>query len=158
MPQKCTVCAHPKSFEINEAMVEGCRRSTVYERIDIYVGWYKEIHKTLGGPGDRCPECLLRFVRASKEAEPRLRIPASLGRRAIPRKVRSRIIARDGHTCSYCGGEGDLTHGPDGEWWRLDHVMPVSRGGSDEEDNLALACAGCNIRKSDHVDWGPDAA
>lgn len=30
----------------------------------------------------------------------------------------------------------------------IDHVVPVSRGGSDEVDNLRLACGWCNVSKS----------
>jgi len=29
----------------------------------------------------------------------------------------------------------------------VDHIIPVSRGGTDEEENLALACFHCNRRK-----------
>ncbi|MBA4067289.1 MAG: HNH endonuclease, partial [Isosphaera sp.] len=32
-----------------------------------------------------------------------------------------------------------------------EHVVPVSRGGSDGPDNLALACRACNARKGDAV-------
>lgn len=53
---------------------------------------------------------------------------------------RQNIFKRDGHTCQYCGSGKDLT---------LDHVMPRSRGGSSNWDNLATACKSCNNRKGD---------
>lgn len=31
----------------------------------------------------------------------------------------------------------------------LDHVVPRSQGGSDEDSNLVLACASCNCRRQD---------
>lgn len=31
----------------------------------------------------------------------------------------------------------------------IDHVRPVSQGGSDDFDNLAASCVECNIGKSD---------
>lgn len=31
--------------------------------------------------------------------------------------------------------------------WEVDHVIPVSRGGADTPDNLALACSRCNNQK-----------
>ena len=51
---------------------------------------------------------------------------------------RARIYERDGFACVYCGADGDLT---------LDHIIPRSRGGSDDDDNLATACRRCNCRK-----------
>lgn len=32
-------------------------------------------------------------------------------------------------------------------WLQIDHVTPISRGGSDTEDNLCLACELCNQYK-----------
>jgi hypothetical protein len=43
----------------------------------------------------------------------------------------------DGDPCSYCGG-------PAGE---KDHIIPVSRGGTGDWDNLAAACRKCNASK-----------
>lgn len=33
----------------------------------------------------------------------------------------------------------------------VDHVIPLSKGGVDSPDNLALACFHCNRRKSNHL-------
>lgn len=33
----------------------------------------------------------------------------------------------------------------------IDHVIPLARGGSDDPDNLALACFHCNRRKADKL-------
>ena len=43
--------------------------------------------------------------------------------------------------CLYCGSHfhrGELTR---------DHVMPVSKGGRDEWENVVTACWSCNVRK-----------
>jgi len=49
------------------------------------------------------------------------------------------VFERDGYACTYCGDEpGDL---------HCDHVVPLSRGGSSELNNLTTACAPCNIDK-----------
>lgn len=55
------------------------------------------------------------------------------------RVVRERAQLR----CEYCHAD---------ERWQfirftIDHVLPLSAGGSDEVDNLALACRNCNERR-----------
>ncbi len=42
--------------------------------------------------------------------------------------------------CAYC--EVDLN-----EYYHVDHMIPLSRGGADSADNLALACQPCNQHK-----------
>ena len=54
--------------------------------------------------------------------------------------TRQNIFKRDGHRCQYCNTTDDLT---------LDHVMPKSRGGKTNWDNLLTACKRCNSRKGD---------
>ncbi len=36
--------------------------------------------------------------------------------------------------------------------FEVDHTTPLSKGASDELNNLALSCRICNLRKSDHTD------
>ena len=57
------------------------------------------------------------------------------------KQLRSTVFERDNYTCQYCGAHGGSLH--------CDHVMPVSRGGSNELSNLATACATCNQAKHD---------
>lgn len=64
-------------------------------------------------------------------------------RRNFPARTRIAILARDRHECVYCGDR----QGP----FEIDHVIPWSRGGSDEEANLATACRACNQDKSDRT-------
>ncbi|KAM0861752.1 hypothetical protein ACQ4PT_045681 [Festuca glaucescens] len=51
---------------------------------------------------------------------------------------RKNILYRDHFTCQYCPSEDDLT---------IDHVIPTSRGGKWEWENLVTACSRCNSRK-----------
>ncbi len=39
-----------------------------------------------------------------------------------------------------------------GARFHLEHIVPASRGGTTDLENLAWACPGCNLRKSDRVD------
>lgn len=53
--------------------------------------------------------------------------------------LRDRVFERDDFTCTYCGAhDGKL---------ECDHVVPVSRGGTNDEANLATACKPCNSSK-----------
>lgn len=53
------------------------------------------------------------------------------------------ILARDGNACVYCTAA--LTE----DNFILDHLVPVSKGGTNRKHNLAAACEICNRRRSD---------
>lgn len=53
------------------------------------------------------------------------------------------VFRRDGYVCVYCRYECDEPH--------CDHIVPVSRGGGNEIENLATACAPCNLSKGDKL-------
>lgn len=61
---------------------------------------------------------------------------------AVSKRLRYEILRRDSHTCRYCGASA-----PDVPL-RVDHVVPVALGGSDEPGNLATSCEPCNSGKS----------
>lgn len=68
-------------------------------------------------------------------------------RAAQYRAMRKRVILRDGGRCRYCGVIPDVIE--------VDHVVPWSRGGRDDMDNLVTACRPCNQDKFDAMDWEP---
>jgi hypothetical protein len=61
--------------------------------------------------------------------------------REIWQSLRAAIFRRDNYTCQYCGAAGARLE--------CDHVVPVSRGGSNDESNLVTACFTCNRSKRD---------
>ena len=62
-------------------------------------------------------------------------------RQAIPPLLRQLIIERDEHCCVHCGAtELDAI-------FQIDHLLPVTRGGTNEPHNLVTACRWCNARK-----------
>lgn len=61
---------------------------------------------------------------------------------SLSKRLRFEILTRDDHTCRYCGGRA-----PDVAL-TVDHVLPISLGGSDEPSNLVAACKDCNAGKS----------
>lgn len=56
--------------------------------------------------------------------------------------LRTETFNRDGWACVYCGSEEDLT---------CDHVVPLVRGGTNDNENLATACRSCNSSKGDKL-------
>ena len=53
------------------------------------------------------------------------------------RKIRQRILQRDGYTCQTCGGEANS----------VDHIVPRSMNGGDDDWNLQSLCTPCNSAK-----------
>lgn len=63
--------------------------------------------------------------------------------RHIPRPIQFRVLKRENQVCRSCGmpvADND-TH--------FDHIIPWSKGGPTEENNIQLLCGNCNRKKSD---------
>ena len=68
--------------------------------------------------------------------------------RSISKSKRRRIYEKSNFRCNYCGVETtkhDGKHSPTHAV--IDHIVPKSRGGGNEDDNLQLLCSTCNSRK-----------
>jgi 5-methylcytosine-specific restriction endonuclease McrA len=63
----------------------------------------------------------------------------------IAKKRRLSLYERDQYKCRYCGK--DLKN--DSGNLSLDHVVPKSKGGKNNDDNLVTACAMCQWKKLD---------
>ncbi len=66
--------------------------------------------------------------------------------RYISQDVREEVKQRAGACCEYCYSQEFFS----ADSFTLDHIIPYSKGGSNEADNLAYACQGCNRRKYIH--------
>ena len=64
----------------------------------------------------------------------------------IPRGLRHEVFKRDNYKCVECGASKE-----DGATLHIDHKIPVSKGGTDELDNLQTLCSDCNLNKSDVI-------
>lgn len=68
--------------------------------------------------------------------------------------LRASVLLRDSFTCRYCGYVGKNPHAGSRQNptdLTADHVVPLSRGGSNELDNLVCCCIRCNNSKSDKL-------
>ena len=58
------------------------------------------------------------------------------------------IYERYKFTCQYCGLDASKNFET---WWHanlnIDHIQPKSRGGTNDETNLVVACRACNLYK-----------
>lgn len=66
-------------------------------------------------------------------------------RRLRPRFSKSNIYLRDLYTCQYCKIQLTKTQ------TTIDHVIPLSKGGTTQWDNIVTACAPCNSKKGDKL-------
>jgi 5-methylcytosine-specific restriction endonuclease McrA len=66
-------------------------------------------------------------------------------------KLRRQILERNGYTCQVCGAGASEESGCElGKKCRLqiDHVIPISQGGTDDEHNLRAVCVYYNKDKA----------
>ena len=69
-------------------------------------------------------------------------------RALMTKKLREFIKKRDNFTCCNCGNS---TQVEPNLLLEIDHIIPVSKGGRTEEDNLQTLCWKCNREKSDKI-------
>ena len=106
----------------------------------------------------QCPACFMAFTPRRKDtlrcSECRRHRNLAWNRIYQARRPRSfigrtQIIgARDGWVCWICerGVDASLRY-PDPHAASQDHVVPLSKGGSDDDANLRLAHFACNVRR-----------
>jgi CRISPR/Cas system Type II protein with McrA/HNH and RuvC-like nuclease domain len=61
---------------------------------------------------------------------------------AVRNEMYKILAERDGEKCIYCGSTHKI---------EVDHIVPLSYGGSNEIENLQLACKRCNFEKRDSL-------
>ena len=60
----------------------------------------------------------------------------------IPEDVKLLVWARDGGACVRCGSKKEL---------HFDHIIPVVKGGGNDEANIQILCQPCNLKKADKI-------
>ena len=86
-----------------------------------------------------------------------------MGRIAAERRARVRcgvvtaeqlsdMMVDQGGRCFYCGIAMDMSHPRNKPAsCTIDHIVPLSKGGTHEIQNIRLACKSCNSSKGDKV-------
>lgn len=97
---------------------------------------------------DKCDDCfdLISVVRRG-QSEARRRDAVRTGDRI----TLSALMSRDDRRCHLCGGTTYWSKGPlHDKYPTIDHLVPISQGGTHTWDNVALAHRGCNLRRGVH--------
>jgi 5-methylcytosine-specific restriction endonuclease McrA len=95
-----------------------------------------------------------KIVRSEKRAFPRPVVIRLTKFIHVPRRFRRQVtntflFARDGYRCQYCGRtQAELKPR---EQLTRDHLIPLSRGGLNEWNNVVTACSPCNTRKGNRM-------
>lgn len=67
----------------------------------------------------------------------------------LTKQIRESILARDNWTCQRCGNS---VYNEPNLLLEVDHIIPISKGGKTEPNNLQTLCWRCNRSKSDNID------
>ena len=121
----------------------------------------REAKPPTGGKTTRCTDCQRKRDRALMRDRERERLANDAEYRAISylrsargrRRRRRAVFERDGWTCGICGRDVDptLSH-PHPMSASVDHILPLSLGGTDDRDNLQCSHLLCNITKGNRVE------
>jgi hypothetical protein len=84
------------------------------------------------GPGYCSLDAYFNFLNESR-----------IERRDVPfwSELRKEVFKRDQYKCVYCGKVGGVLE--------CDHIIPFSKGGSNDLNNLTTSCRKCNRQKKD---------
>jgi 5-methylcytosine-specific restriction endonuclease McrA len=95
-----------------------------------------------------------RVVRSARVEVPRPAVIRLVRFVHVPRRFRRQVtntflFARDEYQCQFCGRRHvDLRPR---ECLTRDHLVPMSRGGTNDWTNVVTACSACNTRKGNHL-------
>jgi hypothetical protein len=66
----------------------------------------------------------------------------------VTAEQRKFVIERANSCCEYCWSQLDFSPSP----FAIEHIIPLIKNGTDDLDNLAFSCSGCNGHKYDRTD------
>jgi 5-methylcytosine-specific restriction endonuclease McrA len=104
----------------------------------------RSFHKKMKTPEEReryNKKCREYRAKRKSEGNPLKRNCKSDSLRVNPlkrKKMKEAVLSEKGFSCAYCGSNEKLT---------VDHVVPLSRGGTSDLSNLVPCCFSCNSSK-----------
>jgi hypothetical protein len=114
----------------------------------VFKGFYYEVSKNFSD--DECKLLILDDFDKERKHFEKLKAKFtstpesdnSYSRPRIPENVRVEVWRRDGGKCARCGSREKLEY---------DHIVPISKGGSNTARNIELLCENHNRSKSNNV-------
>lgn len=131
--------AHPDGVDIGQIRLGTGVKPTEHQHLDRRVRYLcanYEIDRVREGG---------RFLYRAVGSAPRRQQPLQ---RALGRRLRAKILERDGRRCQMCG----RTVSEDHVKLQVDHKLPKAWGGTDDEENLWALCVPCNHGKRDYFE------
>lgn len=125
-------------------LLTGCRHIETADQADMFLtaleamGFGSLELKHAGQNGGRPYEVFTLSAGAPKSVYIKKTKPK---RKALSKRIRFEVFIRDGWACQYCGAKSPAVE------LHVDHITPVSSGGTNELENLITACASCNLGK-----------
>lgn len=114
---------------------------------------YKFVYTSNGGMAQRSfsvPMTEENIIELINQLENKLTTTAQIKeqRALMTRKLRAYIKERDNYTCCIC--KNSVYNEPN-LLLEVDHIIPISKGGMTEENNLQTLCWKCNRAKADKI-------
>ena len=70
-----------------------------------------------------------------------------LRRRKFNKSERAFVAERAGFCCEYCKSQEKYSQ----DVFEIEHMLPLFLGGTNEDENLAFSCSGCNNSKNNKI-------
>ena len=101
-------------------------------------GKYTLVDKNIEDLDKLCPHCLLHYKKFNKNNNDNSQSYS----RYISSDVKQTVWKRDNGRCVCCNSLINLEY---------DHIIPISKGGSNFENNIQILCYDCNRTKSNKI-------
>ena len=135
-------------------MVVGCLAlNSSFEPLTM-VPLKRALRLVIDGKAEIVEADLARPVRSERLALPRPAVIRLTKFIHVPRRFRRQVtntflFARDGYRCQFCGRS--IVELRPRESLTRDHLVPLSRGGTNVWTNVVTACSPCNTRKGNRL-------